>query len=135
MKIRNVILTWLVLFVLFFCGCTGNRALDAQLGGVIGATAGSIIYPGHPMRGAILGAAIGAVAGITISEIYTQVAREAARRNEPVYYDDRRGNVIQAVPVSYDSFDRCRVIKVIHNKVIEDGRLIADNVQEVCVPN
>lgn len=147
---RNVLLTivTLVLFLAFLTGCitTGTQStsnqdpnqqttISPQAGGaailgVIGAAAGALLDKNNRLRGAAIGGALGAIGGATIGDIMSKTAQQAAQTNrEVVYRDDTKKQVFTATPVGYNPKTKC---KIIHNVVIEDGKKIADNEQEVC---
>jgi outer membrane lipoprotein SlyB len=141
LKVRKVlsIVSVALLSILTLQGCltdTGMRG--AGVGAGVGGIAGALVDRHNPYRGALIGAALGAFAGGAISEIAAQTARQAAIQNRPVEYRDEQNRpIIQAIPAGYNynpQQGRCRVVKIIHNKVIEDGQVVLDKEQEVCVP-
>lgn len=100
------------------------------IGAVTGATAGAILTSGNKWKGGVIGGVIGAIAGATISEISKRGAIEAAQTNRPVKYqtEDGRG-VYEAEPVGYDAKTRCHKV---HEKIYENGKLVKDQIKEVC---
>jgi outer membrane lipoprotein SlyB len=102
----------------------------AGAGALVGGVAGALLDRHNPWRGGLIGGALGLVAGATLTEISARAAREAAMNNQPVEYrtEDGRG-VYRAEPRSYDPSTRCSKI---HERVWEDGRLIKDQIREVC---
>jgi hypothetical protein len=70
------------------------------------------------------------VAGATLTEISARAAREAAVYDRPVEYrtEDGRG-IYRGEPMGYNQQTRCSKI---HERVSEDGRLVKDQIREVC---
>jgi outer membrane lipoprotein SlyB len=119
----------LVLIVLTF-GCTEYHAQGAGAGAILGGVAGALLDHKNPWRGGIIGGALGAVAGATITDISMRASREAAATEKPVEYrtEDGRG-VYRAEPLEYNEQTKCRKIQ---ERVWEDGKLVKDNIKEVC---
>lgn len=111
-------------------GCTQYHAQGAGAGGVIGGIAGALLDRKNPWRGGVIGAGLGAVAGATLTDISMKASEEAAMSGKPVEYrtTDGRG-VYRADPIDYDAKTKCHKV---HERVWEDGRLIKDQVKEVC---
>lgn len=111
-------------------GCTPYHAQGAETGAAVGGISGAILDSRNPWRGGVIGGVLGAVVGATIADIQLKASREAAMENKPVEYrtEDGRG-VYRADPMGYDERTKCRKI---HEKVWEDGRLVKDQVREVC---
>jgi hypothetical protein len=127
-----LILTVLALLVAL-AGCTQYHARGAGTGGAIGGIAGALLDDSNRWRGGVWGAALGAIAGATLTEISMQASREAAQSNRPVEYrtTDGRGRY-QAYPVDYNQQTNCHKVQ---ERVWEDGRLIKNQVKEVCEGN
>lgn len=81
-------------------------------------------------RGFLIGATLGALAGATLTDVSMQASREAAESGRPVEYrtTDGRG-VYRADPVEYNVATKCHKVQ---ERVWEDGKLIKDEVKEVC---
>ncbi len=111
-------------------GCTKYHARGAGAGGAVGGISGAILDKKNPWRGGVIGAALGAVLGATITDISMQASKEAASSGKPVEYrtTDGRG-VYRADPVEYDAHTKCHKV---HERVWEDGRLVKDDMREVC---
>ncbi len=126
----------LLMLIVITSGCatvqpTTNRTYEgAGVGAVLGGLAGALLDRHNPWRGGVIGGVIGAVAGGTLTEISARASREAADQRRPVEYrtEDGRG-VYRADPVEYNASTRCSKI---HERVWEDGRLIKDQIKEVC---
>jgi hypothetical protein len=129
MKKIIAIIAVLALIVLTF-GCTQYHAQGAGTGAALGGAAGAMLDHSNPWRGGVWGAVLGAIAGATITDISTRAAREAAMANRPVEYrtTDGRGRY-EAYPVDYNARTNCHKVQ---EKVWEDGRLIKDQIKEVC---
>jgi hypothetical protein len=131
-KIANLIILGMLISMLPGCYATTPHTYEgAGAGAVVGGVAGALLDHHNPWRGGIIGGVIGAVAGATITELSARASREAALEGRPVEYrtEDGRG-VYRADPVGpYDSRTRCSKI---HERVWEDGRLVKDQIREVC---
>jgi outer membrane lipoprotein SlyB len=127
-RIISFLMSLLLIFILM--GCTTPRSYQgAEVGGVLGGIAGALLDR-NPWRGGVIGGVLGAVAGATLTEISARAAREAVIYNQPVEYrtEDGRG-IYWAEPMGYDEQTRCSKI---HERVWEDGRLVKDQIREVC---
>jgi hypothetical protein len=111
-------------------GCTPYHTQGAGTGAAIGGVTGALLDHRNPWRGGIIGGVLGAIAGATITDISLQASREAASHDRPVEYrtEDGRG-VYRADPLGHDDRTRC---KRIQERVWEDGRLVKDQVREIC---
>ena len=127
-KVSSSILI-LVLIVLTY-GCTLHHAQGAGVGVVIGGIAGALLDRENPWRGGVIGGALGAVAGATLTDISMRASREAAITGKPVEYRtvDGRG-VYRADPGAYDAHTKCRKVR---ERVWENGILIKDQIREIC---
>jgi outer membrane lipoprotein SlyB len=119
----------LVLLVLTI-SCTQRHTKGAGIGAAVGGIAGAILDSKNSWRGAVIGGALGAIAGATIADISAKASKEAIRENKPVEYrtTDGRG-VYRADPVQYDPETKCHKVR---ERVWEDGKLIKDEVKEIC---
>ncbi len=110
--------------------CTQYHAQGAGAGGAIGGVAGALLDRRNPWRGGVIGAALGALAGATVTDVSMRASQEAAVSGRPVEYrtTDGRG-VYRADPVDYNARTRCHKV---NEKVWEDGRLVKDQIREVC---
>ncbi|MEW6418454.1 MAG: glycine zipper 2TM domain-containing protein [Nitrospirota bacterium] len=127
-EIVSLMLVFSLLISLF--GCTPYHAQGAGAGAAVGGIAGALLDHRNPWRGGIIGAALGAVAGATLVDISMRASQEAAASGRPVEYrtEDGRG-VYRAEPIDYDAQKKCHKI---HERVWEDGKLVKDEVREVC---
>lgn len=70
--------------------------------GVVGAGVGALIDHKNPWRGAVIGGAIGSLAGYGIAEVSQRAAEEAGRRRQTVTYHNPNTNEwVEAEPISY----------------------------------
>ncbi|MBW2621901.1 MAG: glycine zipper 2TM domain-containing protein [Deltaproteobacteria bacterium] len=100
------------------------------VGGALGALAGALIDSDNRWRGAVVGGAVGAALGGTVTEISAQASREAAESGKPVAYESADGwQRVEASPMSYDALTKCHKVR---EKVWQDGKLVKDEVREVC---
>ncbi len=120
----------LILVLLPLAACTQYHTEGAVTGGAVGGIAGALLDHRNPWRGGVIGAALGAVLGATLADISYRGSREAYSTGRPVEYrtEDGRG-VYRAEPLEYDARTRCRKV---HERVWEDGRLVKDQIREVC---
>ncbi|MBI4686677.1 MAG: glycine zipper 2TM domain-containing protein [Nitrospirae bacterium] len=111
-------------------GCTQYHAQGAGTGGIVGGIAGALLDRKNPWRGGVVGAALGAVAGATITDISMKASREAAASGRPVEYrtEDGRG-VYRAEPLEYNAKTKCRKVS---EKTWENGKLVKDQIKEIC---
>jgi hypothetical protein len=127
----------LTVFMVTGCAETYMPSQSTYEGGLIGAstgaTAGAILTSGNKWKGGVIGGVIGAIAGATIAEISKRGAVEAVQTNQPVKYQSSDGRVVyQAQPEGYDAQTKCHKV---HEKIYEDGKLVKDQVKEVCESN
>ncbi|RJQ16390.1 MAG: glycine zipper 2TM domain-containing protein [Nitrospiraceae bacterium] len=128
---RKIISLLMVLAFLFMvAGCTQYGARGGGVGGAVGGVAGALLDRSNPWRGGVIGAVLGAIAGATLTEVSSQASREAVRTDRPVEYrtTDGRG-VYQAYPLDYDEKTKCHKVQ---ERAWEDGKLIKDQIKEVC---
>ena len=120
----------IILSLLTITACTPYHHEGAATGAAVGGVTGAILDHRNPWRGGIIGAALGAIIGATITDISLRASREAAMSGRPVEYrtEDGRG-VYYAEPLEYDRYTRCRKV---HERVWEDGRLVKDQIREIC---
>lgn len=119
--------------LLFSCGqVTTQRTYEgATVGAIGGAIAGALIDRNNRWRGAVVGGALGALIGGTITEIASRASREAAMQNRPVEYrsEDGRERVV-AEPVPVASRGNCRMVKTTY---YQDGKVVKVEEREVCL--
>lgn len=128
--LRKITIPILLLALTVTVGCTEYHRDGATAGGLFGGIAGAMIDHRNPWRGGVIGAALGAMAGATISDISVRGAQEAYTTGRPVEYrtEDGRG-VYYAEPMEYNPHTRCRRV---HEKVWEGDIVVSDNIREVC---
>ncbi len=122
--------------ILILAGCvemqpTTPRTYEgAGAGAIMGGVAGALLDRHNPWRGGIIGGALGALAGATFVELSARASREAYLAQRPVEYrtEDGRG-VYRADPMGYDVSTKCSKV---HERAWEDGRLVKDQIKEVC---
>lgn len=111
-------------------GCTQYHAQGAGAGAVLGGAAGAILDSRNPWRGGVIGGILGSIFGAAVTDVSMKASREAAAENRPVEYrtEDGRG-VYRADPLGADERTKC---KKVQERVWEDGRLVRDQVKEIC---
>lgn len=127
---KKTVLIILMTALLAVAGCTQYQSEGAATGAVVGGAAGAMLDSRNPWRGGVIGAALGAIAGATITDISVRGSREAYGSGNPVEYrtEDGRG-VYYAEPMDYNSRTRCRRV---HEKIWENGYLVRDRVRDIC---
>lgn len=111
-------------------GCTPYHSQGAASGAAVGGVSGAILDHKNPWRGGVIGGILGAILGATIADISVQASREAAMSNRPVEYRTANGHgVYRADPLGYNEKTKC---KKIQERIWEDGRLVKDEIREVC---
>jgi surface antigen len=101
----------------------------AGAGAAVGAGAGALIDSNNRWRGAVLGGALGALAGGTLTEISSRASREAAYENRTVAYQTADGfQRVEARPVKR-AVNGCRTVQ---ERVYQKGQLIQERTREVC---
>jgi hypothetical protein len=110
--------------------CTQYHTRGAAVGGAAGGIAGALLDKKNPWKGGVIGATLGAILGATITDISMKASQEAAATGRPVQYKttDGRG-VYRADPVEYNAQTNCHKV---HERVWEDGKLVKDQMREVC---
>lgn len=131
---RKIISSLVILsFLLTIVGCTQYHAQGAGAGAVLGGIAGALIDHKNPWRGGVIGAALGGVLGATITDISMRANQEAFRQNSPVAYRSDDGmKIVRADPVGEYYSDGIKKCKKIQERTWENGRLVSNNLNEVC---
>ena len=119
-----------VVFSISFSSCTKNVQQGAGVGAAVGAAAGALIDDDNRWRGAVIGGALGAALGGTLADISDRASREAVREGRPVAYESEDGyRRVEASPQGFDQQTKCHKVR---ERVWEDGKLVKDEVREVC---
>lgn len=102
----------------------------AAAGAAVGSVAGLLIDKNNRWRGAMIGGLLGAALGGTVTEISQRASREAAQEGKPVVYQSNDGfQRVEATPVDYNQNTNCHKIR---ERIWQDGKLVKDEVKEVC---
>lgn len=128
---KKIISIMMVLsLVVLTVGCTQYHARGAGVGGAVGGITGALLDRKNAWRGGVIGAVLGGILGASLTEVSMQASQEAARQNRPVEYrtTDGRGQ-IQAYPLEYNAQTKCHKVQ---ERVWEDGRLVKDQIKEIC---
>ncbi|MCL5022806.1 MAG: glycine zipper 2TM domain-containing protein [Nitrospirae bacterium] len=128
--IKKVFVLFVIVGLFSTAACTPYHTQGAVTGGAVGGVTGAFLDHSNPWRGGVIGAALGAVVGATLADISYRASREAYSTGRPVEYrtEDGRG-VYRADPEGYVDGTRCRRI---HERLWENGRLVKDEIREVC---
>jgi hypothetical protein len=127
---RRFVSLLVIAVFLSITACATYQYEGAATGGAVGGAAGAILDSENPWRGGVIGAALGAILGATISDVSVRGSREAVRHRQPVEYRTEDGRAIyRADPLEYDAQTKCRKVQ---ERVWEDGRLVKDQIREVC---
>lgn len=110
---------------------TSQRTYEAAgVGAALGSVAGLLIDRHNRWRGAVIGGLIGAAIGGTVTEISQRAAREAAYEGRPVAYQSSDGfQRVEATPIGYDANTKCHKVR---ERIWQEGKLVKDEVREVC---
>ena len=110
--------------------CTQYHAQGAAAGGAFGGIAGALLDRRNAWRGFVVGSTLGALTGATLTDVSMRASQESVQYGKPVEYrtSDNRG-VYRSEPVDYNAQTKCHKV---NEKVWEDGRLIKDQIREVC---
>jgi hypothetical protein len=127
---KKAIMILMSLVLLSMGACASYQYEGAAAGGAIGGLAGALLDDKNPWRGGLIGAALGAAFGATLAEVSVRGSQEAAQSGRPVEYrtEDGRG-VYRADPLEYNPRTKCHKVQ---ERTWEDGRLVKDEVREVC---
>ena len=108
----------------------GAGIIGAGACGAIGGVAGALLDRHNPWRGGVIGAVLGGLAGATITDVSMRASQEAAATGKTVQYvtEDGRG-VYRADPIDYNAQTKCHKV---HEIVTENGRVVKDQIREVC---
>ncbi len=101
----------------------------AGAGAAVGAGAGALIDKNNRWRGAVIGGALGALLGGTLTEISARAAREAATQNRPVAYQSTDGWQRVEMHPQGSTAQGCRQVQ---ERVYQNGQLVREQVREVC---
>jgi uncharacterized protein YcfJ len=107
-----------------------NTQRGAAIGAGVGALAGQAI--GRNTEATLIGAGVGTLLGAIFGNAADQshaAAREAAMINKRVVYYDDHGSALEAVPGPMNQHTNCRKVT---KRLWEQGRLISEQVEEVC---
>ncbi len=100
------------------------------VGAGLGALAGALIDEENRWRGAVIGGLIGGVFAATVTEISRRSALEAAHEGKPVVYQSQDGfQRVESTPIAYNAETNCHKVRT---RVWQDGKLVKDEVKEVC---
>ncbi len=128
MKRKVSLVSVLIFFGLSF-SCAPYHTQGAATGGAAGGAV-SLLDGRNPWRGGVVGGVLGAVEGATVADISLKASQEAATSDSPVEYRTVDGRwLYRADPLGYDERTHCRKIQ---GRVWEEGRLVRDDVGEVC---
>ncbi len=132
---KIVSLLLILSFMGLIAGCASRyHSQGAGAGAAIGGISGALLDRKNPWRGGVIGGVLGAILGATLADVSVKASQEAAASGRPVEYrtEDGRG-VYRAEPVSdyYRPNERTKCRKV-QERVWEEGRLVKDQIKEIC---
>ena len=133
---RNILIVVLLSIMFFSVSCATKQPdrYNTQKGAAIGAGAGALMGQAiggdaeGTLQGAVIGTLIGAIAGNALDQEH-QAARDTARTNKRVFYTDKSGNAIEAIPVQNDQQTKCRKVA---KRQWDNGHMISETVEEIC---
>jgi hypothetical protein len=130
---RKISAVVLALALLALGACATHQYEGAAVGGGVGGVAGALLDNDNPWRGGVIGAALGALFGATIADVSVRGSQEAARTGRPVEYrtttESGRTGMYRADPLEYNPRTKCHKVQ---ERTWEDGKLIRDEIKEVC---
>lgn len=119
--------------MLFSCAQSGQYSLSpagqqgAAVGGILGATAGTMLDSSNRWRGGVIGGIMGAILAGTLGQIASEAAQQAATQNQPVQYSN--GNqTVQAIPQG-QAQNGCQTVIT---KYYQNGQLVKTETREIC---
>lgn len=121
--------------ILSSCAPPQNQSTyeGAGAGGAIGAAAGMLLDSHNRWRGAVLGGVLGALLGGSVTDIASRASQQAAQRNQTVTYTSQDGSQrVVATPVASNAETKCHKVR---ERIYENGRLVKDQVKEICESN
>ncbi len=137
LKSLLVLLTLFVLLGFSISSCTTENE-NVALGTAVGAGLGAVINHHNRWKGAVIGGAIGALAGEAMYQIQQKAIQQAIQSQKPVVYQRDTGNGgwqrVEAEPIgqpTYNPQEHTKCQKV-HIREIENGKVIEDKIKEVC---
>ncbi len=137
-KIKTIFVVILLLLVLGFSisSCT-TESENVALGTAVGAGIGSAVSHNR-WKGAVIGGAIGALAGEAMYQIQQRAIQEAIQSQKPVVYQRDTGNGgwqrVEAYPEGKPTYypnEHTKCQKV-HIREIVNGKVVKDKIREVC---
>jgi len=133
---KGFLLVIILVFSVFLVSCAHYPPdrYNTQKGALIGAGAGALLGQaiGGNTEGTLIGLAAGTILGGLVGNAVDQdyqVARDAAQYQKQVVYYDRNGSAVEAIPGTVDQKSNCRKVT---KRVWQDGRVVSENVEEVC---
>jgi hypothetical protein len=127
---RVIVFAAILTLLISTLACTPYHTRGAAAGGAVGGAAGALLDSKNSWRGFVIGSALGALMGATLTDVSLKASQEAVEYGKPVEYrtTDGRG-VYRSEPVEYNAQTKCHKV---HEKAWEDGRLVKDQIREVC---
>lgn len=127
----------IIAFIVSTMGCAGGmtgsaKADNGLLGALLGGAVGAAIGGGNKWKTGVIGAGVGAAAGVIVTAIAENAARQVAYSGQPVQTRLENGNVMVTQPAGYDAQTRCK--KVVETEY-QNGQQIKNRVLEVCEGN
>lgn len=126
-----------IFFAFSVSSCTTEND-NVALGTAVGAGLGAVISHHNRWKGAVIGGAIGALAGEAMYQIQQRAIQEAVQSQKPVVYQRETGNGgwqrVEASPVgqpAYNPQEHTKCQKV-HIREIENGKVVKGTIKEVC---
>lgn len=127
-----VVVAFLGSLIPLFGGCAGMENVWQSGGavGVIGAITGALLDKKSRWRGGLIGGVVGAAVGASVAAILKQASAEAAAKGKTVVYKSEDGeDEVRAIPIGRSAKTGCKVIR---EQVYEGGKLMGQQMKEVC---
>jgi len=142
-KSIRLFLFFCLLVSLFNSGCavdaTGKRTINTQdlfmgIGAVAGGAVGAIADDRKPLRGGVIGAVGGALAGYALAELQKKAVQKALEaKNGKSTIKDEKGNVVEAEVVKQPTgHTECKTIRIITYENGDMKNPTSEKAEKIC---
>lgn len=130
---KGIVMLVIIAFMSTGCAAVLPAIVESGLlGTALGGTIGALVTKHNKWKGGVIGAAIGAITGVTLADISARAMQEAIATKKPVKYAADGGGTYQVDPVGYDAKTHCNKIR---ERIWEGDKLIKDTEKEICESN
>ena len=111
----------------FFLSCSSEKAYQI---GPVGGSDAPLVEKISTWKGGVMGAALGNPIEGKVMDVAVRASKEVAKEGKPVAYLSLDGfQRLEVYPVGKISKSNCRLIR---EQIFQEGKLIRDEVKEVC---